>query len=89
VSILFVALIGWRLIHNRERASNIYSEGDAGLFVAEAQVPKQSSAIAQRVKELYPLASEHDITILGLVRRGRRLVGFAGDEEIRQGDHLS
>jgi di/tricarboxylate transporter len=58
------------------------------LFVAEAQVPEQSSAIDQRVKELYPLASEHDITILGLVRRGRRLVGFAGYEEIRQGDHL-
>jgi di/tricarboxylate transporter len=88
VGILFVALIGWRLIPNRERAGNIHSEGDAGLFVAEAQVPEQSSAIDQRVKELYPLASEHDITILGLVRRGRRLVGFAGYEEIRQGDHL-
>ena len=88
VGILFVALIGWRLIPNRERAGNIHSEGDADLFVAEAQVPEQSSAIDQRVKELYPLASEHDITILGLVRRGRRLVGFAGYEEIRQGDHL-
>ena len=88
VGILFVALIGWRLIPNRERAGNINSEGDAGLFVAEAQVPEQSRAIDQRVKELYPLASEHDITILGLVRRGKRLVGFAGHEEIRQGDHL-
>jgi di/tricarboxylate transporter len=88
VGILFVALIGWRLIPSRERPGNIHNESDAGLFVAEAQVPEQSTAIGQRVKELYPLAGEHDITVLGLVRSGRRLAGFAGYEEIRKGDHL-
>jgi di/tricarboxylate transporter len=88
VGILFVALIGWRLIPKRERAGNIHSESDAGLFVAEAQVPEKSTSIGQRVKELYPLAAEHDITVLGLVRRGKRLAGFAGYEEIRKGDHL-
>jgi len=88
VGILFVALIGWHLIPNRERPGSIHNEGDAGLFVAEGRVPEQSTAIDQRVKELYTLASDHDITILGLVRNGKRLAGFAGDEEIRQGDHL-
>lgn len=88
VGILYVALIGWRLIPNRERPGKIQSEADTELFVAEAQVPEESTTIGQRVKELYPLAGEHDITVLGLVRRGKRLAGFAGFEEIRQGDHL-
>ncbi len=89
VGILFVALVGWRLIPKRERAGNIHNEGDIGLFVAEAQVPEQSKTIGLRVKELYPLAGEHDITVLGLIRNGKRLAGFAAYEEIRKGDHLA
>ena len=88
VGILFVATIGWRLIPDRARASHIHSDADTGLFVAEGQVPAESTAIGQRVTELYALANEHDITVLGLVRRGKRLGGFARYEEIRKGDHL-
>jgi len=86
--IMFVALIGWRLIPSRERASPIHSGEDTELFVAEAQVPEDSTAIGQRVTGLYPLAMEHDIRVLGLVRRGKRLPGFAQYEEIRKGDHI-
>ena len=88
VGILFVALFGWRLIPKRDRAGSVQSDADAGLFVAEGQVPEDSRAIGQRVGELYELASEHDITILGLVRRGKRMPGFARHEGIRKGDHL-
>ena len=88
VGILFVALVGWRLIPQRERASRIQTAEDAGLFVAEAQVPAESSAIGQKVTGLYPLAMEHDIRVLGLVRRGVRLPGFARSVEIRKGDHV-
>ncbi|MFT5659199.1 MAG: di/tricarboxylate transporter [Gammaproteobacteria bacterium] len=88
VGILFVALFGWRLIPGRERAGSIQSDADTGLFVAEAQVPEDSSAIGQQVNELYALASEHDLTILGLVRRGKRIPGFARYEKIRKADHL-
>ena len=89
VGILFVSLVGWRLIPRRERAGNIHNEDDAGLFVAEAQVPEKSTTLGQRVKELYPLAAEHDITVLGLIRGGKRLSGFAAYEKIRKGDHLA
>jgi di/tricarboxylate transporter len=86
--IIFVALIGWRLIPKHERATRIRSGDDTGHFVAEAQVLKDSSSIGLRVSDLYPLASEHDIAVLGLVRRGRRLTGFARYEEICKGDHI-
>ena len=86
--IIFVALIGWRLIPKHDRAARIRSGDDTGNFVAEAQVPGDSDSIGLRVSDLYPLASEHDIAVLGLVRRGRRLTGFARYEEICKGDHI-
>ncbi len=86
--IVFVALIGWRLIPQRDPVGNIRSDEDADLFVAEAQVPENSKSIGIPVNQLYPLANEHDITVLGLVRRGRRLPGFGRYEEIRKDDHL-
>ena len=86
--IIFVALVGWRLIPKHERAARIRSGDDTGNFVAEAQVPGDSNSIGLRVSDLYPLASEHDIAVLGLVRRGRRLTGFARYEEICKGDHI-
>ncbi|WP_419902199.1 SLC13 family permease [Kiloniella sp.] len=86
--ILFVALIGWRLIPNRERPGSIRTAEDTDLFVAEAQALENSSSIGLKVTELYPQAREHDITVLGLVRRGKRLPGFARYEVIRKDDHI-
>ncbi len=86
--IIFVALIGWRLIPKHDRAARIRSVDDTENFVAEAQVPGDSDSIGLLVSDLYPLASEHDIAVLGLVRRGRRLTGFARYEEICKGDNI-
>lgn len=85
--IAFVALFGWRLIPDAGQA-DVEEEGDAGLFVAEAGVKEKSKALGKPVSDLYPLADEHDVTILGLVRRGKRLPGFAAGEEVRKSDHL-
>ena len=86
--IVFVALIGWRLIPTHERATRIRSSEDTENFVAEALVPEGCKSIGLRVTDLSALANEHDISVLGLVRRGRRLPGFARYEEIRKGDHI-
>jgi di/tricarboxylate transporter len=86
--IVFVALIGWRLIPKHERAVRIRSSDDIENFVVEAQMREGSKSIGLRVTDLSPLASEHDISVLGLVRRGKRLPGFARYEEIRKGDHI-
>ena len=88
VGIFYVAVVGWRLIPSRERPVNIHADEDAGLFVSEAEVRAESSSIGIRVRELQPLAEQHDISVLGLVRQGRRLPGFARNEEIGKGDHL-
>ena len=86
VGIAFVALVGWRLIPARDGTPSL--DGDAGLYVAEARVREGSRAIGQMVRDLYPDATDKDVQIIGLVRRGKRLPGFARTEAIRKGDFL-
>ena len=85
--IAFVALVGWRLIPQRsERTRPAMTESD--LFIAEARLPDKSKAIGQTPADFYALGDEHDVTVLGLVRRGKRLPGFAAATEMRKGDFL-
>lgn len=84
--IAYVALVGWRLLP--ERADAITLEGDAGLYIVEARVKQKSSSIGLMIAELYPAADDNDVTILGLVRQGKRLAGFSAGQELRKGDLL-
>ena len=86
--IAFVALIGWRLIPQRNEKGAASSTDDTELYTVEVAFSKDTKWIDQPVNMLYPLADEHDINILGLIRRGKRLRGFAAKEEIRSSDHL-
>ncbi len=85
--IIFVALVGWRLIP-QDGQKPATEESDAGLFVAEAKVPEGSKSVGKQVSELYEAAEENDVTIVGMVRRGKRLPGLATGEEIRKNDFL-
>ncbi|MCV6825179.1 MULTISPECIES: SLC13 family permease [Halocynthiibacter] len=86
VGIAYVALIGWRFIP--ERPDVLSKQGDGGLYVAEARVKEGSKSIGLTVAELYPKAQDSDVTILGLVRGGKRLPGFSRTRELRKGDFL-
>jgi len=86
VGIAYVSFIGWRLIPARPDAMSL--DGDAGLYVAEARVKEGSKSIGLSVFELYPMASDNDVTILGLARHGKRLLGLSRNREIREGDFL-
>lgn len=86
IGIGYVALFGWRLIPARPDAAG--TEGDAGLYVAEVRLKTGSKSEGEPVQNLYPLANDHDITILGLVRNHKRLPGFSRTVELRAGDFL-
>lgn len=86
VGILYVAIIGWRFIPERANSGSL--EGDAGLYVCEARIKDESKSIGKQLRDLYPTANEHDITVLGLVRNGKRLAGFSRMVETRAGDFL-
>ena len=87
VGVGFVATIGWRLIPAERGKHGAGRElFDLGEYVAEIEVVAASPAIGQKVRDLDGIADEHGVEVLGLVRRGRRLPGFARGEEIREHD---
>lgn len=86
--ILFVSLFGWRLVPEKTKTSAIAGSGESSLFVAEARPKEKSKSIGKQLGELQPLADEFDVTLIGLVRRGKRMRGMALGEEIRKSDFL-
>ena len=88
VGIAFVSLVGWRLLPKREGALEQESSFAEGRYIAELRVSDKSIEETETISDLYPLADDHDVHILGLVRGGKRLQGFAAGQEIRAGDFL-
>ncbi|MES0880744.1 SLC13 family permease [Roseibium sp. SCP14] len=86
--IAFVAVFGWRLLpsHFREKPKQ---EGFAeSLYSAELKVGKVSEDKPLSVGDLYPIAEDKDVAIIGLIRNGRRIRGFARREPIKTDDYL-
>ena len=86
--IAFVSLIGWRFLPEREGSLEHGEEITKGRYIAELRVGDKAVEDGITVAALYPLADEHDLHILGLVRRGKRLPGFAARQEIRPSDFI-
>ena len=89
IGVVFVALAGWRLIpQERTKRDTTRELSHLGDYIAEAGIVKDSAAIGQTVGDLYAQAEEADVRIIGLIRRGKRLAGYARDEVIGEGDRL-
>ena len=87
--IAFVALLGWRLMpQNTGAEAPIKALYDFGEYVAEIRVPEGSTVIGKRVRDLDDIAEEAGAVIVGVVRRGQRMPGFARLVELRAGDVL-
>ncbi len=86
--LLFVALIGWRLIPQPKGEISSDPMADIAQYIAELTVPEGSKIIGQRVSELYKIADKNDVAILGLVRAGKRRYGTAGSTKLAVGDAL-
>ncbi|MDQ2088293.1 SLC13 family permease [Marimonas arenosa] len=86
IGLVFVALIGWRLIPQREDA--LKAVEDLGAYIAELTVPEDNKLIGQRLGELDEEAEKADVAILGLIRNGKRLYGVAHNVILRASDAL-
>jgi di/tricarboxylate transporter len=89
VGVAYVALIGWRLIPvargTHDTAKELSRLGD---YLAEVKVPEGSSVIGRKVRDLDDIVGEHEVEIVGLIRRGERQPGMARRVEIRKNDVL-
>ncbi len=87
--VLFVTLIGWRLIpgdrgkHDAQRELFTLAE-----YVSELEVAPDSPVVGRRVRDLDDVAEEHDAAIVGLIRNGERAPGMARIVQIEPGDLL-
>ncbi len=84
--ILFVALVGWRLVPTRERAG---VEGfDTGAYLTEARVGKDSKAIGKTLREIGPILEKADAQIVGMVRNDFRITVPNPNHTLREDDIL-
>ncbi len=86
--IAFVSLIGWRFLPKREGALEQEAEFAKGRYIAELRVGEKAETDEKTIEDLYPIADELDLHILGMVRRGKRMPGFAAQQEVRAGDFI-
>ena len=85
----FVTLIGWRLIPKhatKTDPSDALHETSA--YLAELSVPEGNSAIGKPLGDLYPIGDDSDVTILGLIRDGKRRYGSARTTKLEAEDIL-
>ena len=85
----FIALFGWRLIPGADRDGDDGAGGEAARYVAELTVPAESALIGTKLDALRDEAEEADVTMLGLVREGRRMFGPARHVKLRAGDAIA
>ncbi|MEM8978566.1 MAG: SLC13 family permease [Pseudomonadota bacterium] len=88
IGLLFVAVIGWRLIPQPERSQSGTVMPEMGAYIAELTVPQDSKHIGKTLIELAPEAEKNDVEILGVVRGGKRLPGLGQNQVIEPGDAL-
>jgi len=87
--LFFVATIGWRLIPKVDSDKNNSGKTfELAEYIAEMAVPDTSPLIGQRVRDLDEETEKADVSIIGLVRDGRRLFGNIRNRKINKGDAL-
>ncbi len=87
--ILFVAVIGWRLIPSARRKKNAPQElFHIQEYVTEVKVPEESKAIGKSLSELEKATEDSDALIIGLVRGEQSIRGATWREHIQAGDIL-
>jgi di/tricarboxylate transporter len=84
--VLFVSLIGYRLVPERRRAG---IEGfEAGAYITEARVPKTAKAVGMTLREVEERLEEANAQVLGLVRNEVRLRAPRMQMRLREDDIL-
>lgn len=86
VGILFVALLGWRMVPARTQAGA--GSFDTGSYITEALVKERSPAIDKSLAELVRMLGDEDAQVVGLVRNNARVFTAMPGLRVRAGDIL-
>jgi di/tricarboxylate transporter len=86
VGVVFISLIGWRLVPARQKAGIEGFETEA--YMTEARVPEDSKLVGRSLRELDDEMDELDAQIIGLVRNEVRMMAPSAARVIRPNDIL-
>ena len=88
VGILYVTLVGWRLVPRHRRGeSDETDQFRIEAYITEARVPEDSPLAGEQVRKLEQLC-ENEVTVMAIVRGRRRLLAPASVETVLKGDIL-
>lgn len=82
--VLFISLLGWRIVPTRERAGT--ESFDTGTYLTEARVAANSKAIGMTLREAETELEGADAQIISLVRHDIRLTSPLSAGPLREGD---
>ncbi len=88
VGLIFVAVVGWRLIPTRDSGVGKDPMGDLAPYIAELTIPEDNKLVSTRLRDLLEPAESADVAILGVMRDGKRRFGTGRNLELRAGDVL-
>ncbi|TCO69560.1 SLC13 family permease [Rhodovulum euryhalinum] len=87
LGVIFVAVIGWRLVPARKSA---VGEGfDTGAYLTEVRVPKKSKAVGLTLHAFEREIEDSGAQVVGLVRNEVRMIAPHGNRRIHAEDILS
>ena len=86
LGIVFVGLLGWRLVPTRERADT--GSFDSGSYLSEARIVEGSKAVGKCLNEVETMMDEADAQVVGLIRHGVRITAPSCSRVLEVGDIL-
>lgn len=84
--ILFVVLIGWRLVPVRKRTG--VEDFETGTYLTEAKIVEKSKAVGMTLQEIEKSLGEADAQVVGLIRYETRIPAPNPRQLVRVGDIL-
>ncbi len=85
--LIFISLLGWRLLPRRNAASSEEELFEIGNYLTEVRVPENSKLLGQTVRDIN-YSEEFDIKVLGLIRHRQRIHAPGMRFGLRKGDIL-
>ncbi|MHB1216169.1 MAG: SLC13 family permease [Thiobacillus sp.] len=84
--VLFVVIVGWRLVPARKRAG---TEGfETGAYLTEVRVTEKSKIVGKSLRDIETALDEADAQIVGLVRNDVRMIAPQPGRKLLAGDIL-